>query len=270
MISVIGFGDFCESIANKLKTYSQYNVYKLPKVPALKNAEEYERANIDLTNIITDSNSGITVFVDGSEAISGIILKFLETVKTRDIHIIYIRSDLQLLSNIEKLQDKVCFNILQQYARSGLFKKLILVDKLKLEQIIGNLTILDYEEKLTSMIASTYHMSNVYEHTKPILTNSIEIHEVCRIMTLGLSGIGKNDINWFFDLNNINEIIYYFAINSNTLKKEQNLLANLKKQIKDKQAENTKVMFGVYETQYPENYVYCVATTKIIQQETTA
>ena len=270
MISLIGIGEFCCSIVDKLQ-YPQYTPYKVLQstlgIPALKNAEEYENIKTNLSNFITDNNKSVSVFVDGSEAISGLILKILEPVKDRDINIIYIKSDLQLASNIEKLQHKVCCNVLQEYARSGLFKKIIFVDKLKLEQIIGNFSILDYEEKLTHLIATTYHMINVYANTKPIMTNTLETSDVCRIETLGISGIQENNIKWFFDLENINEITYYFAINSAVLKKEQKLLQTIKKQVKDKQENNIKVMFGVYETQYDESYVYCSGKTKFIQPQ---
>ena len=77
--------------------------------------------------------------------------------------------------------DKVAFGVLQEYARSGLFNKIVLLDKLKLENIIGNLSILDYEDKITSLIASTIHMINVYDNINPVLTNSAEKSEVCRI-----------------------------------------------------------------------------------------
>ena len=273
MISLIGIGEFCCSIVDKLQ-YPQYVSYKvlpnIAEIPVLKNAEEYESIKTNFSNFITDNNKSVSVFVDGSEAISGLILKILEPIKDRDINIIYIRSDLQLASNIEKLQHKVCYNILQEYARSGLFKKIIFVDKLKLEQIIGNFSILDYEDKLTHLIATTYHMINVYANTKPVLTNTLETSEVCRIETLGISGIQENNIKWFFDLENINEITYYFAINSAVLKKEQKLLQTIKKQVKDKQENNIKVMFGVYETQYDASYVYCSGKTKFIQPQPNA
>jgi hypothetical protein len=268
MISLVGMGEFCCSIVDRLQ-YPQYVPYKvlpgIAGIPVLKNAEQYEGTDIDFNNFIIDNNKSTTVFVDGSEAISGLILKLLEPIKDREINIVYVRSDLQLASNTEKLQHKVCYNILQEYARSGLFKKIIFVDKLKLEQIIGNFSILDYEEKLTHLIASTYHMINVYANTKPVLTNTLETNDVCRIETIGISGIQENNIKWFFELENINEITYYYAINSAILKKEQKLLQTIKKQVKDKQETNLKVMFGIYETQYDETYVYCSGKTKFIQ-----
>jgi len=44
------------------------------------------------------------------------------------------------------------------------------------------------------------------------------------------------------------------------------LLQTLKNQVKEKQKENLKISFNVYETNYVENFVYCVGRTKFIQQ----
>lgn len=275
MISVVGIGNFCGKLVDTLKQYPQYNVYKIlnssnsiPDTLAVgeqKNSEAYEQVVVDYKSLIKDNNDLITVFVDGSESISGCVLRFLENFKQRKINIIYICSDLQLMSNLEKLQDKVSFNVLQEYARSGLFQNITLIDKIKLENIVGGVSILEYEERMINLVSFTHHMVNVYKNTKPVMTNSAEINDVCRIATYGLGEIGTENIKWFFDVNHINNISYYFAINSDTLKKEQKLLQNIKKQIKDKQSDNISVSFGVYETQYAENYVYCEANTKTIQ-----
>ena len=80
-----------------------------------------------------------------------------------------------------------------------------------------------------------------------------------------MSEIGNTQVKWFFELNNIEEITYYFAINSNTLKKEKNLLQKIKNQVKEKQKENVKILFNIYETSYEQNFVYCVGRTKFIQ-----
>lgn len=281
MISVVGIGEFCCNIVDKLGKYNTYDVYKISNsietcdncfhIKVMKNAEEYESKCPPFEEFITDDNKEVSVFVDGSESISGVLLRFLESLKDRKINIYYIRSDLQLSSPTEILQNKICFNIVQEYARSGLFNSVYIIDKLKLEQIIGNVSLLEYENKLTELISSTIHMVNVYQNTKPVFTNTVEFSDITRIRTIGISSIGGKEIKWFFDLENISEMNYYFAINSNTLKKEQKLLQLLKKQVKEKQEENVGISFGVYETNYSENYVYCVGKSKIIQgQQSTA
>lgn len=271
MISLVGIGDFCSNLVENFISFPQYKIYTITNddIPELKNAEEYEKLYPEkLNNLVKDSNEEISVFVDGSESISGIILKFLENFKNRDITICYIRSDLELLGNIEKIQDKICFNILQEYTRSGLFKKIVILDKVKIEKLLENISILEFDEKFNQLLSSTIHYVNVYSNIKPILSNNIELSDISRMSTYGLSEIGSLEIKWFFELNNMEEIIYYFAINSNTLKKEKNLLQTIKNQVKEKQKENVKILFNIFETNYEQNFVYCVGRTKFIQQTT--
>ena len=128
------------------------------------------------------------------------------------------------MGNIEKLQDKITFSILQEYTRSGLFNKFVMFDKLNLEKFLENVSILEFDEKFNHLVSSTLHYINVYSNIKPILSNSIELSDISRMETYGLSEIGSTEVKWFYDLENMEEIIYYFAINSNTLKKEKKLL----------------------------------------------
>jgi hypothetical protein len=278
MISVVGIGDFCSKLAIGLSNYNQYKTYTISEqklstnsfiVESYNNAEEYEKKYCDFAwnTFIADSNTEISVIVDGSEAVSGIVLAFLEKFRDRKINIYYVKSDLDLVGKIEKLQHKVCFGILQEYARSGLFQNFVIFDKTKLENMLSNVSILEIEEEIATLINSTLHYINIYNNIKPMLSNNVSLSEISRISTFGLSEIGSLDINWFYDLENVEEIIYYFAINSDTLKKEKKLLQTIKNQIKEKQKENnTKISFSIYETKYNQNFVYCVGKTKFIQQ----
>ena len=275
MISLVGIGNFCSELVDKFSQYPQYNTYSIDTIKnksdtfiisQFKNSEEYEKNYSEkLNSFIKDENEEISVFLDGSEGISGLILRFLENFKNRKINIYYIRSDLELMGNIEKLQDKISFSILQEYTRSGLFQSFIAFDKINLEKMLANVSILYINDSLAELISSTSHYINVYNNIKPVLSNTIELSNLGRIQAYGLSEIGNTQVKWFFELNNIEEITYYFAINSNTLKKEKNLLQKIKNQVKEKQKENVKILFNIYETSYEQNFVYCVGRTKFIQ-----
>lgn len=280
MISLVGIGSFCSELVSKFSQYPQYDRYSIDIeendcdtciITEFKNSEEYEKNYSEKLNFfIKDKNEEISVFVDGSEAISGIILRFLENFKNRKINIYYIRSDVELMGNIEKIQNKITFSILQEYTRSGVFQSFVVFDKMFLEKLLTNVSILELNDSLAELISSTSHYINIYNNIKPILSNSIELNDLGRIKTYGLSEIGSTEIKWFYDLENIEEIIYYFAINSNTLKKEKNLLQTIKSQVREKQKENIKILFNIYETNYEQNFVYCVGRTKFIQQPTRA
>ena len=115
-----------------------------------------------------------------------------------------------------------------------LFNKFIIFDKLNLEKFLDNVSILEFDEKFNNLVTSKIHYVNVYSNIKSILSNSIELSDISRIETYGLSEIGSTEIKWFYNLENMEEIVYYFAINSNTLKKEKKLLQTIKNQVKEK------------------------------------
>lgn len=279
MISLIGIGDFCCQIVDKLSKHPQYVVYRISsniedgerskKIQKLKTAEEYEK-KVEIRDFINDKSKTVSVFVDGSEAVSGIILKLLQTVSDKKITVFYIQSDLSLNSPTEKLQNKVAINVLQQYARSGLFEKIIMLDKHMIESIIGEVSLKEYDDKISEYISNVVHMINVYSNIKPIMSNSSEVQDASRITTYGIGLINNEKINWFYDLKHKENITYYFAINKTILEKDKKLLQNIKKQIRSLQTEQTQVNFNIFETSYQENYVFCVAATKFIQTETTA
>lgn len=275
MISIISIGKFCSLIAEGFEKYPQYNIFTISNnkesgenhisMPVYKTAEEYETHLPNIKRLLNNLGEQVHVFVDGSEAISGITLGILQKIN-KPITIYYIKSDMDLLSDTEKLQDRVAFSVLQEYARSGLFSGMCIIDKTKLEQIVGDIPLTQYNETLSSVISSTVHMCNVYANTASIMNNVTDSDIVNRIFTVGFAELSSGTIKWFYELKNANELMHHYAINSETLEKDEKLLQKIKKQIKDKQIENCKIMFGVYKTSYKDNFVYCVARTKFIQQ----
>lgn len=275
MISVIALGKFCASIAVGLAKYPQYNIFTISAeksnntnhitLPLYKTAEEYENNLPNIKSILSKLDEEVSVFLDGSEAISGITLGILQKIN-KNITIYYIKSDRDLMSDIERLQDRVAFNVIQEYTRSGLFNGMYILQKTKLEEIIGDIAITQYDDVLSNLISSTVHMCNIYANTESVMDNITDSDVVNRIFTIGIGDLVTGGIKWFYDLQNTNELMHYYAINNTTLEKDQKLLQKIKKQIKDKQIENCKIMFGVYRTQYDDNFIYCVARTKFIQQ----
>jgi len=47
-----------------------------------------------------------------------------------------------------------------------------------------------------------------------------------------------------------------------------NILFFIKNKIKEKEKKNVKILFNIFETNYEQNFVYCVGRTKFIQQAT--
>ena len=76
--------------------------------------------------------------LDGSEDISATALRVLEPLKKNDISILYVRPDTDLLSKKGYMHQRVIFNVLQEYARSAVFKRIILADVATMEEYMGD------------------------------------------------------------------------------------------------------------------------------------
>jgi hypothetical protein len=277
MPSVVGLGSLANQIVSGFEVYPEYDVYRIgtnvsndkfnKKMKSYATAEEHEKNPPATKKFLSQAKEDVVFVCCGAEAESGAALRILETLKDRNITVIYLRKDLDLVSPVEKLQDKVGLNVLQQYARSGVFDRIDLIDICKVDEIIGDVSITEYAQKQAELVASTYHMVQVFQSSVAVMSNMMPAEIPNKISTLGLTEIGENEDKWLFELDKTFEKYYLYAVNKDLLESDKRLLNRIKAQIKDRAQEDTKVMFGVYPTDYEQNYVFCLANTKFIQGE---
>jgi hypothetical protein len=272
---VIGLGNGGVRIAEEFSTYPQYEVYKigldLEEAPRTKNLnkcsspEEYEEKCPDLSDFFKDIKEEVLFVMVGSSEITGAALAILEQLRHCKINVLYVRPDISLLSQKRFLQERVTFNVFQEYTRSGLFNKLYIIDNLAMEQIIGDIPIALYHKKLNLLICSTLHMINVCKNDEPILLTDPEESAITRIGTIGISDPSTGKENLFYNLINTTNKYYYFSISKSVLEKDGKLLVKIKNQVKEKLSDDIKGGFGVYENEWKDNFVYVEASTHILQ-----
>ena len=90
----------------------------------------------------------------------------------------------------------VCFGVLQEYARSGVFERLMVVDNNVVEAILGDVPIIGYYDKLNELIVWVFHMLNVLKNSEPVMGKINKTKTTSRITTFGTvdfeSGEEKN------------------------------------------------------------------------------
>jgi hypothetical protein len=273
---IIGLGGTGCKITKLFEKYPQYNthyidvdVFEGDYYPLTKSntVEEAER-NVPKLNDLVQKIVGPIIFIcAGSGATSGSILATLEQFKHIDINIIYIRPAVSFLNARAKLREKTTYAILQEYARSGLFKKIYLLDNAIISKILKNLSVTEYYAKINNLIVKTVHMLNYLKNSKSVMGNVSEPLDINRISTIGIYDLDKEIENYFFTINNIREKHFYFALNKKTLDEEKNLLNKIGEQVeKAGQSENTTVSYDIIATTYDENYAYIEAYTNFIQE----
>jgi hypothetical protein len=276
METIIGLGKAGCAIADRFAQYPQYDIYKMdvglkrtPRTYGLKPAltpEAHEESIGNLRRFFKGIEGNVLFVVGGSGSSSGASLKILEQIKKCKLHILYIHADADLLGEKARLQQRVTFNVFQEYARSGVFERVILIDNTRLEGILGDLPIIGFYDQLNELIVPTMHMVNVLLRGDSVMDNISPPHEISRIVSYGLVDFETGEEKMFFDLANVREKVYYYAINEEKLKTQGDIHKRVIAQVKAN-AENTKTTYGIYPTQYDEDYVYCVAYSSIVQEK---
>jgi len=275
---VLGLGSAGCNVARKFEEYSQYKVYTINhelqkkknhfRVDLFENPEQYEEQEYDFCKKLKSLKDKKVLFiVCGASCVASLSLVVLESLKkiNCEVTILYISPEKDLLSEVGAMQERMVMKVLQQYARSGLFSNMALSSNVELENIVQNLTILNYHDTLNSLLCSTIHMTNVFKNTKSISDTFSRNADSSRISTFGFLNVDTGEEKLFFPLDNIREKRYYYAIPQKKLENESNLFRKIVNQVKENLTKTTKVSYGIYSTDYDESYVYIECFSSRIQ-----
>ena len=277
MQNIIGLGKAGTRIARAFSQYPQYKVYTIDSeeslepnhfsIPPCKSHEEYELSAPNLSGFFRSIEDGDdTLFVlGGSGAISGVSLHILEQLQHAKVQILYIKPDTSLLSEVGYMRERLVFNVLQEYARSGKFERIILVDNVELDKIAGGAPVIGYFDKLNEILVSCMHMINVFDNTDAVMSTKSKPHEISRIVTLGVIDVEKKEEKLLFPLTFVREKYYYYAINGDVLKTDKELYKNITEQIKKKSVDDVKISYGIYPTKYKQNYGFLTVRSSFVQ-----
>jgi hypothetical protein len=277
---VIGLGKLGCAIAEQLTAYPEYRIYKIDSEIAERGSlsiglfddmEEYEKkidpeeVSVYLRSI--KQSDEVLLILEGGDPISGAVLKILETIKDTSLNVLYVSPDRQMISEVQKRDDKICFNVLQEYARSGKFESILLVDKTKVEELAGHVPVNEYENTISYFISYVVAMINFFKHTKPILANPIKPANIARLITYGVSSLeeDKKDINLLFPLSDVADIHFFYGIPKEELEADAGLVKKIKEHVKSYKSEEVSTSFSVYETTLENMIVLCAAYSAKIQ-----
>jgi translation elongation factor EF-G len=265
--SVIGIGGVGCRIAKCFSEYPQYNVICVDDqssgikdqiiVPKQKTSEEYEESFKNLTKAKKDKiKDNVVVVLCGASLVSSIALRLLYQIRNKNITVICVRPEQDLMGETKQSQEKVIYSVLQEYTRSGIFDRIYLTSNSQMDSLVEDASIKEYYPAINKMIASVFHMVMVFDHQDPVISNFSNINEARRICTLGILDIEKSTETMFFPFEDAMETRLYYGISKETLKSDKSLQRNIIKLIKDKNKELCKYSYGVYETQYDWDFCY--------------
>jgi hypothetical protein len=280
MISVVGIGNAASAIAENFATISNYEVYSLNnkvvqntdrafRLESFSTPDEYETNIPDLREFFADMRDRVQVFVMGSSMSSNYVLGILEQIKDKDIELFYIQPDTELLTGVPKILEAITFGVLQEYARSAVFKTITLISNLNLEQALGELPIKTYYTLLNQSIFSTVHYLNYFEFSEPEIGQTAKPADLNRIRTVAMLNMENLEEKWLFNLDSPRELCYYICINEERLASEGGLHKKLVDMLKDRPTNAfRKLSYAIYETEH-EDFGFCVAHTNVVQEQKT-
>lgn len=277
MDTIIGLGEAGCNIAEEFLKYPQYNVYmidsakrkteaKFKKLVARDSHEEYESKCPSMKAFFKDVKGSVLFVLGGSGMITGASLKILSYLKKCKINILFVKPDLSLMTENKIIQHKIVFQILQQYARSSVLERMYVVDNVKLENILGELPVIGYYEKINSLVASTVHMLNVYTNINSVMNTFSPPRESARISTLGLLNPETGIEQTFYDLQHPREKLYFYAINHDKLLSNGSLMKTITGQVKSKAEEKLRTSYGIFSTNYEQDYGYVICHATYVQE----
>lgn len=277
MSTIVGLGKAGSEIANLFSEYPQYEVYKVRAgkrkgkyknvytIPTQDSPEAYDENCPSLKMFFKNTSDDILFVVDGSEIISAASLRILESLKKKAVTILYVRPDLDFLTGVQRLNERAVRGVLQEYARSGVFERVYLVDVPLVAATLGEVPIKSYHKMVYNAIVSTLHMINVFSHSQIIMGTAAQPSEMVRVSTFGFVDAETGKENLFFPLDFPREKSYYYAINEEKLQTDGSLLKKVKEQVLSRAHDRLKTSYAVYETKYDDDYIYVTSHGSMVQ-----
>lgn len=277
-MNIVGLGQAGCAIVDSFSKHPQYNTYRLDSglkrsattcpIPKNDSHEAYDKGSPRLKTFISEMEDSkeVLFIMAGSGIITGVSLRVLQELNERfAIHVLYIKPDSSLLNGLGYLQDRLCYRVLQEYARSGVLESICLVSNPHMEEVIGEVPVIGYYDQLNELLVSVFHMINVFKHTAPIIETSGALAEHIRIYTVGTMDVDSGEQKLFFPLNKISDKCYYYGIKKEDLETDGKLFRKIKDQVRGFSAEQTGVSYSIHSTAYGENFVYFTAHSPTIQ-----
>ena len=111
-------------------------------------------------------------------------------------------------------------------------------------------------------------MLNIFINSEPLMSTFEKPLESARISTLGIFNLENNEEKLLFPLIFPRERLYYYAIGNERLETERGLYKKILSLVKERtDGDKVKCSYGIYPTEYEDDYVYSITHSSFIQGE---
>ena len=262
---IFGYGKLGSSVAKSLSEVAKSRLFTLTKndFPPIKTVEEAEdkAPNFSLDNRPED----VVYFIcSGEEKIAGGILRSLEKIKDSKIKVTYILRDENFLTEEAKKQQNAFCKILQNYARSGLFVEMTLVEEKSFKKLfMPQVSLMDYESVFSQTLAKMISMLNWLRAEQALQFDVEPPNEACRVNTMGV--FAETEERLICPLDNVRQKDVYFACTKKTLETDTELLEKIKETLNSLKNKEENLQYKIVTTDYEQDFIYLLYHTNFIQ-----
>ena len=265
---LIGLGNAgCEIVKKFPDPHKKITIDAGSELTECSSPELYEQEAHKAKHLLEFEEDECYFFVCGAGKVSGATLALLEIVKHKKINLVYIYPEEIMLSPMQQKLNKVAFNVLQEYARSGLLNSMYLMCNETISTILPYITIENIFEHTNDAIVNVFENLIFYLDQKPILGSHHDPKEISRIRTVEYGEFKEDKKNMYFPLDNITETCYINIVNDEDMKNNRELLGLLKNKIKEDDGNNIDSSFVVFRSEYEHSFYYAIRFTHYLQEE---
>ena len=268
---IAGLGEAGKNIANLFKPHTKiYKILIFDEADGLdpqSSVEAYDEHPVKINSKTLKAHDEAILFVCGSGKVAGATLRVLEALSGLQTTVFYIVPDLEFCSREERLRHRVHFGVLQEYARSGKIKSLMLLSNKSLIDAVGSGAITRYYEKVNYHIYSLVQNLMFCLHTNPEFGQIQDPKEISRISTIGIGHLDKDEEILLFPLDNITETCYLYNIDEEDLDNDKTVLPRIQERVQDNKLKERETSYAIWKAS-DENVFYSIHYTHYIQENT--
>jgi len=265
---LIGLGKAgCEIVKGFSDSHKKITIDAGSELLECSSPELYEQEAQKHDNLLDFEEEECYFFVCGAGRVSAATLALLEPIKHKKINLVYIYPEEIMLSPTQQKLNKVAFNVLQEYARSGLLHSMYLMCNETISEFIPDVTMENIFSQTNNAIVNVFENLIFYLNEKPILGSHHDPKDISRIRTVEYGEIEKNKKNLYFPLDNITETCYINIVSDEDMKKNKDLLKQIKQKIIDDKENNILSSFVVFKSDHEQSFYYAIRFTHFLQKK---
>jgi len=265
---LIGLGNAgCQIVKKFSDSHKKITIDAGSELTECSSPELYEQEAHKAKHLLEFEEDECYFFVCGAGKVSGATLALLEIIKHKKINLVYIYPEEIMLSPMQQKLNKVAFNVLQEYARSGLLNSMYLMCNETISTILPYITIENIFEHTNDAIVNVFENLIFYLDQKPILGSHHDPKEISRIRTIEYGEFQGNKKNLYFPLDNVTETCYINIVSDEDMKNNKDLLNQIKQKIIEDKENNVLSSFVVFKSDYEGSFYYAIRFTHYLQKK---